>query len=536
MARPISYRPQKPLPDMSKVPGVALVQKDFWLPPKGVDYLTPPFEIEKAYSPALLTLWLDRGKLRSRYGTSDIGTGVADLVTMVNFIDSNGISWLIRFTTTKLQRWDGSTWNDVYSGFTGGVNDQFVYTAFNNKLIFSNGIDGMFEYDFNLGTATVIEGAPSCFGLTTFDGRVIASDVVKVGQRYPARIEWSVKNNELIWGDSTGYTNAEKLGSGFEDLLSTPGGEIDQQRGVWPVTDTIALILRSTSVWQATVTGNFDAPFRFDRLYGKLGTDSRFSFDVVPGGIVGLFSDDIYVISQNGIQAIGSRIKDTILADLADKSTCTGMYDPDTKNYWLVTDNNVYRYSFQDQGWTSHQYPFGIRRIVHTKSSQQGIEIDQLVGTIDSQVGSIDSLVTDNEILGNFFVTDGATGYVVQEDSSVVVDSDGAGGTTDSPIQIATPELNFGSPLNRNEVIYVEMLYEMAVDQTILIQYSLDGMATWSTYESLNLVAATRPAPAVFRKTQESRLIQLRLSSTTLGRFQLLALFVYGQEGAPVNL
>lgn len=538
----IQARQMVPLPEYSQQPGITLEPIPCWQPPKGLDYNTALNRMGREFSPQITNLWLDRGVIRSRYGTKDIGTGIADLMAVLNFINSEGVAQLLRFTTTLMQLWDGASWNTLASIFTGSTSDKFTFTAYNNNLIFSNGIDGMYEYDFDTGTVTKIDGAPACRQVTTFDGRVLASNVVDplTGSRLASRVVWSVKNNSKIWPDTTDdpldtpeEAAQKKLGSGFEDMLSTPGGQIDQQRGIWPVTDTTALAVRSRSVWQLVVTGNFDAPFRFDRLYDNLGSDAPYSIDTVPGGIIGLFNDDIYVMSQQDIRPIGSLIKDQVLAETTVLNDCAGMFDPATKQYWLTNQSFVYRYSFTDQGWSRHQYPFGIRSVMHTKSSVTGLAIDQLPGDIDSLPGAIDSLIGTGVTIGNFFAT--TTGFVVQEDATQMDDTNGVGGRAAAPIEIQTTSIQYGVSLQRNRTLQAQIEYEAENPQTLIAEYSLDK-TTWLAYSSLEVAPTTGPVIAPFRHTIDARQFQLRIRSTGLGRIKIIGLWMFGQRGALVNL
>lgn len=517
--------------------GIVLEPFACWQPPKGVNYLDPLTRMEKEYASQITNWWLDRGVMRSRYGTADVGGSIADLMAVLNFIDASGVAYLLRFTVSKMQTWDGANWTDVAGAtFTGTTADYFTFTAFAGRLILSNGVDGTFEYNFQTGLLTKLDNAPACRQLTTFDGRVLASNVLDplTGTRMPSRVVWSVKNNHLIWPDSIGFTDEQKLGSGFEDMLNTPGGQIDEQRGVWPVTDTIALVVRSRSVWQATVTDNFDAPFAFGRLYDNIGCDAPRSIDTVPGGIIGLFTDgSFYLMSNTEIREIGGKIRDQVLSETTPE-LATAMYDPLIRNYWFANESFVYRYSLVDQGWTRHQYPFTIRQMMHTKSSVSGLTIDQLVGTIDSLVGSIDSLVGHEAVVGNFFAT--TSGYVVQEDPTQTDDSDGAGGRIDSSTEIRTTAVQYTTPLQYQTTMQAQLEFEAETTHDLAVEYSIDGGNSWNTYSSASLFATLGPTVVAFRKTIESKLFQLRLTSTMLGKSTILNFVTLGQKGRMKNL
>ena len=541
MARPLSFKPGIPLapsPEVVVVPGGDVETIPCWdatsnVAPMGVDYLHPSWQIPRSHAKDSLNLWLDRGKLRSRYGTSDVGAGVANLVAAINFITASGIGYLLRFTTTLAQLWDGVTWTTKYSSFTGSASDKFVFTGFGNKLVFSNGVDGMFEFDPDLGTIEVIAGAPACRHITTFGGRVLASNI-PVPTDLPSRIKWCVKFNHKDW---TG------IGSGYEDMTSTPGGQIDQQRGVFPITDDIGLVVRSGSIWQMTVTGSVDAPFRFGRLFESIGSNYPYSLVNVPGGVCGLFNDGFHVISNTEIRQIGELVNDTVLTQTTVPGDACAMYDPVTRNYWFSNQTKVYRFSFRDQGWTPHSYPFSVVWMTSTKSSAAGLSIDSLdayaatIDGLDAVFGTIDSMVGGYTVLGNYFASGGGgTRYIIREDSSVVLDSDGAGGTVDSPIEIISPAIGF-TPKQLTRLLRIEGVYEDTVVRLVTVSYSLDNGATYSTYSTgMNTAVTTGAAAIVWRKTISAKQILIKIRAESLGRTSLQAIAFHVQRGAMVNL
>lgn len=522
-------------------PGLVEEPIELWQPPQGLDYLGSLDSVDKPYFVQSENLWLDRGRLRSRYGCINVGPGGTQVMAVVNFIKGNGAAYLLRFLQTDVEIWNGVSWTSIFTGLTGGRDDMFCFTSFADTLIFSNGVDGMFKYDPAFGTVTQINGAPACRHLTTFDSRVIASNIGGVLGTLPSRIMWSVKDNSDIWPDTTGVSDEDKLGSGFEDLLSSPGGRIDIQRGVWPVNDTVALIVRSQSIWQMTPTSNFDAPFVFARLYDNVGTDAPYSIDAVPGGIVGLFRDNLYIIQGDGsITPIGDKVKDHILTETVTLGRVVGMYDPDTQNYWLSNQVSVYRYSLLDKGWTRHIYPFNIRAFYHTKSSAFGLTIDGLsafsasINGLSAVFPSIDQMVGQRQEVGNFFVTDSVTCYVVQEDPTRTQDFNN-GVQVDSPLQIDSQSLALLNPFLRWTVHKAILQYESKMNQTLSIDYSYDGI-TWNSYSSANVTATVGPLPLVFRKVLDFQQMQFRLKSATLGQLTVWGFAPIASRGAPLVL
>jgi hypothetical protein len=535
MARPISLKQAMPVPDVKiDSPGLEVAPKPFFVQPKGLDYLNPKQRVTPDHMIEGLNLYVDRGSIRSRYGTSTVGGTAADpVMAVLNFVTSGGVGFLLRFTTQNLQKLVGGvSWENVGllgPTFTGTTENLFTYTAFNDTLVFSNGVDGMWEYAPLLGTLNQIEGAPSAEHLTTFNERVVASVADGIG----GRMQWSASRNSHDW---------EGIGSGFEDLLSTPGGVVDGLMGVFPISDDIALMVRSTSVWQVSTTGDPDAPFRFGRLFANLGSRSRHSIDVLPGGIVLLGTDNVYVLSDTQISPIGELVKDRMFLTASDITKARGVYRAKPKEYYLTLGDSdtLYRYSFNDQAWSRHRYPWGIRWFDESVFHWEGVTWDDMIGegTWDAQTESWNSMLGDSRNESFYFATTEDLGNTTEEDSAEFDDSFVATGFSAHGIEIQTPVLQAATYLDKTELIEMQLEYEQAdVTQDITIEYSTDGGTIWNTYSTKTFTITSGTYPAIKRalRTLERHAFQFRLRSSTLGRLRLLGLYAFVVQGAKVH-
>lgn len=527
MARPIALRRAEPIPEIStKDSGIAVEPRPFWAPPKGLDYLDRRNRVPVSHSPQILNLYLDRGVLKSRQGTLAMGAAsVEPIMGVVNFVVSSGIGFILRFTTTHLQLWDGAAWNNVGGGtFTGSINAYFTYTAFNDTLLFSNGVDGLWEYAPLTGALTKIDGAPNAMHLSTFGGRVLASGA----NGNLGTLQWSVKNNSRDWSG---------IGSGSEDLLSTPGGKVDGLMGVWPITDDFALMVRTNSVWQMSQTGDPDAPFRFGRLHANLGSRSRYAIDVIPGGVVMLGSDDIWIVTDSNVASIAPLVKDRIISETTDFTKARGLYRPDLKEFWLCTGltDVVYRYSFADQGWTRHKYGFDIRWFEQAIFHFSGKTWDEMVGTWDASTDVWDSLLGTARSAMFLFATDEDAGdsYTIEEDAAETSDEIIQSDKTAQGIEIQTPSLEAASPLEKTEIVECQLEYEADIAQDIIIDYQANDETAWTQYSAKTLaVTAGRPKVSRAIRTLERETIQLRLRSTVLGQLTISSFSPFLVQGA----
>ena len=515
MARPITRRNLRFTESSVKTdqPGLAVEPRTLWSPPQGVDYLNRHNRIDAQHTFDMLNMYLDRGVSRSRHGTDQIGIEADDPVMgVVNFVTGSGIGFLVRFTTTHLQLWDGTTWNDVPGAtFTGETTDFFTYTAWNDTLLFSNNKDGLMEYKPLIGALEVIAGGPNAKHLTTFADRVVAG--AADGLEY--RTRWTVAKNSHDW---------EGTGSGFEDLLSTPGGQVDQVMGTFPVSDTTALMVRTGSIYQVTRTGDPDAPFRFEILYANLGSLSRHSIDVIPGGIIFFGLDDVYILTGTEIQAIGQLVKDRQADEATDLKLIRGVFRPKLKEYWLsLGADRLYRYSFQDKGWTPHRYPFNIRWFDETIFHFSGLTWDQAVGTWDGQTETWDDLLGEANAAAFYFVTDEAQGNVIAEDENLVADAYIQDTHAAFGIDIQSGVVLAASPLEKTEVIETQLEYESVGGQTLIFEYSANGGSTWISYSSKTIATTTVAQIVRCMKTLSRKTLMFRIRSTILGQLTLIS-------------
>lgn len=492
MAKPIALRgeAQPTVKIKGDEPGLALVPLPLWEQPKGLDYKSRKSRVSPAHSPEMLNLLFDRGKYSVRKATDRIGSAAGvPVMAVVNFVTGSGIGFLIRFLTTKLQYLSGGVWTDIAGGaFTGGVNDYFTYTAFNDTLLFSNNIDGLWEYAPLTGAFQKIVDGPNARHLSTFGGRVIAS--AARGQEYST--EWSAKNDSHAWVGGVDITDDE--GAGIEDLRSTPGGQVDQVIGTWPITDDVALMVRTNSIWQVTETGDPDAPYNFDRLYAKLGSRSRHSVDVIPGGLILLSNDDVYMIDTSKPQPIGGLIRDRLFLT-ADLTKAKGLYRARLRQYWLTLGSDeVFVYSLEDQGWTRLKYPFDIRWMEESIVHYSGQTWDASVGTWDAQVTGWDQALGALQNPGFYMGTAEASGNVTVENvtGGAITDTYVQAGKTQPAWEIQTPQLLADNPLDMVQINEAHLEYEASQIQNVIFEFSKDGAVTWESYSLKNTAITSK--------------------------------------------
>lgn len=302
----------------------------------------------------------NKKRLLHRYGTDKVGATAtaAPIIGLYIFLKSDGTEVPIRFFATGLEIFNGTTWTAATgTALTGTNTSHIVATAWGtDHLLFTNGVDVIVDLNVAAGTFARIAAAPVCLGLTTFGNRVVASYILS-GGTFPYRIQWSIKNDNTDWSSA---------GSGFEDLLASPGSATDQQVGVYPINDTFALVVRSTSVWGMSLTGFVDAPFSFGRLFANLGCPARYSVVTVPGGIIFVGNDNVYFVSQTSFIHLGDAVRNGVLfANSQLIPSIIGLYDPRWGEYNMLvnpgdasTGHNpaLYKCKLETKAWTFFLY------------------------------------------------------------------------------------------------------------------------------------------------------------------------------------
>lgn len=518
------------------VPGQEVDPILFFDPPSGLDTKHPIDKMGLQYSPDMFNYRIaDTDWLTCRPGTVELGTdSVNQIVAVVVVSLANSVELVVRWTTVGVQWYDGTMWNNLTGPALALTTDDNVSaTVWNNGLQFTDGKTGQYLINFNDFTYALIATAPIARHITTLAGRIIASFILDPATGiYQTRIQWCVKNDNTDWSG---------LGSGFEDLLSSPGGVVDQQLCVVPINDTDALIVRSGSIWRMQSTQYFDSPFIFQFLFSEMKFDSWRGVTAIPGGIAALGRDDIYIITTGGPQPIGDMVRKIIFTRANKLEDCQLAWDDLTREIVIhlpkrMADgySNVFRYSIDTPRWSRDIYPGVIKSFVHA-SQLRGTPIDALVGTIDELTGSIDDLGVDGFDWGLVFGFIGTHSFVSRESPDATSDAIGGSGTSLITMQAVTGYVNPATAFKYVQLLQAGLLYEVPVTTTMLIEYSDNGGVTWSTYSTLTLAASSGPVPARGVKTIERKRIQLRFTAVGYG-LNVRTFAAKVQEGTEVLL
>ncbi len=496
----------------------------YFTEPKGIDRFREASRVGTDYATQMRNLMLDDGVLTSRLGTDLMGGNAASKVMqVVDLVRKGQKKVTVRFCLRHLELFEYGlgAWRSFSIPLTGSERDFFAYTGWADKLLFSNGVDGLWEFDFKTLEAKIVPGAPGAKSLTTFGGRVVAGYTIEKGDEFPLRVRWTVKNNYLKWNSDT------DIGAGYEDLYGGLGGVTDEVTGIVPYSDTQAWLVRSRSVYQMSVSGNVAAPYRFDITLDKIGSPFRQTVESLPAGVIFASRDNVHLLTNSGHEQIGDLVIDEISEEAGNLRFASAAYDVGRHEYRLASGTLVWRYNLRHKAWTTDEYPFPIRSLSRQIQGVAGIPIDNLPGTIDElpsyfPPGAINDLVYDRGFDDAMMFVPLSTELTVRETDDPR-DTLLTGEETDSALVLVTGVMNL-DVLKAAELLEIHGEFLSEMDQQLVFELSFDNGSSWVPL-SLKDITETAGSELFFVKSERvGRHMQLRVRSTTLGKLRLLGI------------
>ena len=283
-------------------------------------------------------------------------------------------------SSTSFTKMTGPTLSGLYAG------DYFTFIPFGDVVLCTCPVVGMFVINLTTFTYSNVTDAPQdAQFIELFNGRVVVTGSLA----YPRRVQWSAKFS---------YTDWTGLGSGFEDLQPLNTVSSNNPIRVVPFDDKRAYVLRQETCDLMAATDNFDVPFVFSQLH--TGVDSRCPRAIANTrvGVVTVGSTNIFLITPDSVQGIGtglittpqelSTLDPTTTERLVDPSW-VGKYNHILNEYWLATPYTVFRYQFGFSSWVEVS-----RTGVTDMASDSGYSPEPysaLVGTYSGLTGTLSS-------------------------------------------------------------------------------------------------------------------------------------------------
>lgn len=515
-------------------------QITYFAPPSGMTTQLRPNQLPRTAAALIENMRIRDMHLITRDGTNVIGDlSSTNLVYATQVELSSGRKFTLRWRLDGVDYLKTGTWapcNGV--PVSAGKTTTLAITGWNDTVVFGTQIGTLYTIDFSSGVPTIsvlsVDAPANTIHLATFAGRNIAS--VR-----GTRIQWCVKNDNTQWVDTPTL-----FGSGFEDLISAPGGVVDRQTAVIPVTDELAYVIRTNSVWQMTLTGNSDAPFNFSRLYSGVGAPFPGGVCEVSDGVCFMSRDNVVYISQSGGKVnIGEPVREALRVDaryLRDvsmaydvRNDCLRLSIPDANS---LGASKVYLYDFKSQGWTLDVYPFPIKAMSFTRYAAS-VRIGDLVGTIAQQVGTIGDLGSSDKTVGFIYTMNGDPRRVVRDDSSqnnnAERDVNSNGTTVVSGFRIETGYIVKDRTIERITILEMAIEYEADEDTALVFEYSDNAGFTWTQYSAVTALATTGPRVLSVRQSLDRENIRLALSTEASPNFRLIAWHVWATNAGLVE-
>lgn len=534
--RPATSRtvPQFPTP---AAPDIIPQQVTLFVPPKGMNTQNRIDQLDRSSAALVQNLLIRDQHYIARDGLIEIGDAAgARLVYATAIRVSTGKTWLLRWRTDLVEYYAGGSWHTCAGVDNTYSIDSSAYvsaTGWNDTLVFTVGVGHLYSIDFSSGTPTITELSTSPTGIsqvTTFAGRIIASE------DNTSSVYWCVKLDNTNWSGQ---------GSGSEDFHGSPGGLVDQQTAVVPVTDEYAYVVRTNSVLQMTQTGDPDAPFRFTTLYQGVGSKCHVSVRAIRQGVAFLSNDSVIAITPNGLIDIGNKIRELTRLDNTSREDAYADYDSRNNEYVLAlpsldlaNSHPVYRFRVELDGTVevvTELYEFPIKSVAFIRYSQK-VSIDELTGHIDDLPGTIDELSDGDTTVGLLFAMAGPTKRTVRNcvecSDESLRDVNSAGNRIAGGWRIESGSIVPDKSTRKVTLVDVEIEYEANTDTDLTFETSSDGGVTWDAYSTRTAPATQRPRILRVRRTLERESIQVAVSCDATPGFHLIAVHAYISSGA----
>lgn len=235
---------------------------------------------------------------------------------IVSFKDRDGTDHVFAGTADKLYRL--STGDTAFQDVSNGSRtyhatdfNPWSATAFANAVLFSNGIDPIQIYDFDLDATTfadLSDNAPIADFIATTGNFIITANVTEGGDsiHYPYRVHWGVdgvvEGAPYVWPDP-GTDAAAETQSDYNDVRSDLGAITGLVAGLQNA--LFVIFLEQGVYWCNYQTS--PVIFSFTTAQGAVGCPYRGSITTNRGIAYYLGQDGFYAFDGSNISAIGSQ-------------------------------------------------------------------------------------------------------------------------------------------------------------------------------------------------------------------------------------
>lgn len=313
----------------------------------GIDVSKPADFIDTRSASNAQNVEINRGIVRSRGGTIELGSTFSERVMGMAELESGISSYLVRVGTTKIHLYNKSsdTWSSIAHATLSGseedeVNFAFPVIAAVRTMVFTNGVDSIYKTS---GSTTSLLGGtpPKCKYMLDFAGYLILAYVIDGNDNF-ARVQWSDTGDPEVW--TGGNSGSQEL---LEDSLPITGISV--------FSDYVA-VHKESAIWLGALVSSSDT-FRFSRRECGAGTIANKSIQNLPSGEqIFLARDGIRIFNGVTSQLIDSPIIDELRESMNPQyayRACSVLVK-DLDEYWVAIPigsqeqpQTVYKYNYR---------------------------------------------------------------------------------------------------------------------------------------------------------------------------------------------
>jgi hypothetical protein len=224
-------------------------------PVAGLEVGKPGALIDPRQSPNCLNVEILRSLIRKSRGGILMGLPLGERILAFGELNIEDVTNLVRVGPTKIQEWDGTTWNSVaHAALTGSVLSrvQFAYPELSGTKIiaFTNFQDNIRKYTGSGNDADLGGSPPKARFILNYRGYLMIAYVNDAGTIRRSRVQWSDT------GDIENWSSGD---AGIVDLI-----EDDSDVTNLGYFGEYTCTHKEKSIYIGYLTGT-DSVFRFDR-------------------------------------------------------------------------------------------------------------------------------------------------------------------------------------------------------------------------------------------------------------------------------
>ena len=322
--------------------------------------------------------------------------------------------------------------------------------------------------DLALGAFGGVTTKAGCMAL--FKARLILGMLDENGTKSPWRVKWSQVGT---------YNSFSGVGSGFQDLLETPGPVLAMQT----ILDKL-FVFKTDSIWECIYVGSPNI-FTILPVVTGVGLSAKATVDIVTGtggnaeAIIFLGNDDVYVFDGRVATPIGGEFIQKYIfgvnsiVDPVYRGRSIGKYIKEDKQYWLSVPltgstypNLTLVYDFLTSSWWKVSLGIPVRCMGESIKSG-GLTWDATLGTWDNSAASWDDA----------YLAEGAIKIIVGSGMSPTYEIDFASNVVAGTVP--TAYLETPDQMYEAETRWLQLSAELKGSDGATLFYSKDEGANW---------------------------------------------------------